>query len=60
MVYENKPTKWGFKLWCLCDSESGYTMNFMVYREKDGETLSANGLSYDVVMQLATPFLNQG
>ena len=57
---KNKPTKWGFKLWCLCDSESGYTVNFMVYRGKEGETLSAHGLSYDVVMQLATPFLNQG
>lgn len=57
---KNKPTKWGFKLWCLCDSESGYTVNFMVYRGKEGETLSSNGLSYDVVMKLATPFLNQG
>ena len=57
---KNKPTKWGFKLWCLCDSQSSYTVNFTVYCGKEGETLSCNGLSYDVVVRLATPFLNQG
>ena len=57
---KNKPTKWGFKLWCLCDSETGYTANFAVYRGKEGESLSSKGLSYDVVVNLATPFLNQG
>ena len=28
----NKPVKWGFKLWVLCDSCNGYTYNFSVYR----------------------------
>jgi len=57
---KNKPTKWGFKLWCLCDSQTGYTVNFAVYRGKEGESLSSNGLSYDVVVRLATPFLKPG
>ena len=34
---KSKPVKWGFKLWCLCDSETGYTYCFTVYRGKQGE-----------------------
>ncbi len=56
----NKPTKWGFKLWCLCDSHNGYTCSFSVYRGKNGEIRSPNGLSYDVVQSLIKPFLLQG
>ena len=33
----NKPVKWGFKLWCLCDTLNGYTSSFSVYRGKNGE-----------------------
>ena len=30
-IIRNKPTKWGFKLWCLCDAHNGYTvLNFRV------------------------------
>ena len=47
-----KPTKWGFKLWVLCDSCNGYTWNFSVYRGKEGEAVSSKGLSYDVVMKI--------
>ena len=57
---KNKPTKWGFKLWCLCEAKTGYTINFIVYRGKEGEILSTNGLAYDVVMKLSSPFLDQG
>ena len=57
---KNKPTKWGFKLWCLCDSHNGFTNNFTIYRGKEGESLSKNGLGYDVVMNLSSPFLDQG
>ena len=56
----NKPTKWGFKLWCLCDSHNGYTSAFSVYRGKRGEVRSGNGLGYDVVMKLITEYLSQG
>ena len=56
----NKPTKWGFKLWCLCNSSNGYTIKFSVYRGKSGEVSSKKGLSYDVVMHLIKDYLNQG
>ena len=55
----NKPTKWGFKLWCLCDFHNGYTYS-SVYREKNGEVRTSNGLGYDVVMSLMDPYLLEG
>ena len=57
---ESKPVKWGFKLWCLCDSETGYTYRFTVYRGKQGEVRSSNGLAYDVVVDLVKGLENQG
>ena len=27
----DKPTKWGIKLWSLCDARTGYLLKFMVY-----------------------------
>lgn len=56
----NKPTKWGFKLWCLCNASNGYTVQFSVYRGKTGEVSSKKGLSYDVVLHLMKDYLNQG
>ena len=55
-----KPTKWGFKLWVLCDSCNGYTWNFSVYRGKEGEAVSSKGLSYDVGMKMVEGLENQG
>ena len=57
---KNKPTKWGFKLWCLCNATNGYTVNFSIYRGKTGEVVSGNGLSYDVVFRLMDEYLDQG
>ena len=56
----NKPTKWGFKLWCLCNAEDGYTVKFSIYRGKTGEVSSKKGLSCDVVLHLMSGYLNQG
>lgn len=56
----NKPTRWGFKLWCLCNSHNGYTSSFSVYRGKNGEVRSSNGLGYDVVVSLMQNYLSQG
>ena len=57
---KNKPTKWGFKLWRLCNSSDGYTIKFSIYRGKTGEISSGKGLSYDVVMRLMDDFLDKG
>ena len=57
---KNKPVRRGFKLWCLCDSKNGYTCRVQVYRGKEGEQRSSNGLSYDVVTSLLEGFDGQG
>ena len=59
-ICQNEPTKWAFKLWVLGDSLNGYTWNFAAYRGKEGETVSVNGLSYDVVLQMVEGLQNQG
>ncbi|KAJ8380082.1 hypothetical protein SKAU_G00008600 [Synaphobranchus kaupii] len=43
---KDKPTKWGFKLFILADSKTGYTCDFNIYQGK-ALTPSGNGLSYD-------------
>lgn len=53
-----KPTKWGIKVWQLCDSANGYCSNFQVYTGKSKENLK-HGLGYHVVTTLAKPFLNK-
>lgn len=58
---KDKPIRWGIKLWVLADSSNGYTIDFNVYIGKvAGQEISANGLGYDVVMKLISPYLNQG
>ena len=59
-IYAINPKKWGFKLWCLCDSHDGYTSSFSAYRGKNGEVRSSNGLGYDVVVSLVQDYQSQG
>ncbi|KAG7219363.1 hypothetical protein INR49_019095 [Caranx melampygus] len=48
---KNKPTKWGYKLYVLADSSTGYTCNFFVYSgERDSPT--DHSLRYSAVMDL--------
>ena len=47
-----KPIKWGVKLWTLCESETGYTVNFQVYTGKDQQRGVEHGLGYRVVMDM--------
>ena len=56
---KDKPTKWGFKLWILASSDSGYTFKFDVYTGKR-LTQTTHGLGYDVVMSLMDGLFRQG
>ena len=48
-----------FKLFCLCESESGYTYNFSIYEGKQSSS-SEYGISHDICMELMAPLLGQG
>ena len=56
---KDKPTKWGMKFWVLADSLTGYTYDFDLYLGR-GETISPNGLGYDVVLKLCGTLFYQG
>ncbi len=52
---KDKPTKFGYKLFILADSKTGYTSNFFVYQGKDKVKLRGqkdDGLSVTSVMDL--------
>ena len=52
-----KPTKRGFKIWCLCDSTNGYTYAIIIYTGASSAT--ENGvLGPNIVIQLADPLLD--
>lgn len=55
----DKIIKWGYKLWVLADSKTGYTVQFSVYTGKR-ETPSPQGLAFDVVTRLCENYLDQG
>ena len=54
-----KPTKWGIKLWFLCDSMTGYGLTFRVYtgRAANTDRVRDLGLAYTVVMELMQNYL---
>ena len=54
-----KPTKYGIKVWMAADASNGYIVNFSVYLESEGQKRQIHGLGYDVVMNMARPFLNR-
>ena len=56
-----KPTKRGYKIWCLCDSHNGYMCNFEVYTGASGpRATDAGGLGPSVVKRLTEPMMDLG
>ena len=55
----DKPTKWGYKLWVIADSQTAYTYDFDVYVGAE-RVPSGHGLGYDVVMSLCSTLVDQG
>ena len=56
---KQKPVKWGFKSYTLCDSETAYNCYFEMYTGQNvppGE----HGLTHDLVMRLMQPYVGQG
>lgn len=56
-----KPIKNGFKIWCCCDSNSGYLCSFQVYEGRPinpltGKKMSEKGLTKRVVQELLAPY----
>lgn len=51
-----KPVKRGIKLWCRCDSESGYTYDLNVYSGKESQPITDGALTLGerVVKRLAS------
>ena len=47
-----KPIKWDFKVWTIAEATTGYVCGFQVYVGNRAAP-SANGLGYDVVMELS-------
>ncbi|XP_013779189.1 piggyBac transposable element-derived protein 4-like [Limulus polyphemus] len=59
----NKPTRWGIKLWSLCESKSGYLLEWDVYTGRDNNPVAPDqGLGHNVVIKLMdnNGYLNLG
>jgi hypothetical protein len=53
-----KIIKWGYKIWKLCDSSSGYTLNLDVYTGASDQK-PEQGLAYSVVMKMMEGYLDK-
>ena len=54
-----KPTKLGVKVWELCESKSGYCLNFDVYIGRVEGRQSEFGLGHGVVMNMMQPYFDK-
>lgn len=53
-----KPKKFGIKIWALCESQSGYCLQFQIYTGKSADAVE-HGLAYRVVFDLMKKYLNK-
>ena len=53
---KNKPTKWGFKLYNLCESTSGYCLNIIPYAGKVTE-LTHISITENIVVSILEKYL---
>ena len=56
---KNKPVKWGFKSYTLCDSTTAYNCNFELYAGQT-EAVGEHGVTHNDIMQLVEPSSQQG
>lgn len=55
----NKPSKYGIKIWCMCDAATAYCANLQVYTGMINRQREV-GQSKRVVLDLASPILGSG
>ena len=48
-------TKWGIKIWSLCESKTGYLLNYEIYTGKKNVPVGPEGLGHRVVVDLLDP-----
>ena len=57
---KNKPVKFGFKIFALCDSHLRYLYNFKLYTGSSRAGQVDHGLAHNTVVELLTPLSGQG
>ena len=55
-----KPKKFGVKIWALCESLTGYCLQFQTYTGKSDTGSVEHGLAYRVVFDLLEEYLDKG
>ena len=54
-----KPTKFGIKLWVICEADAGYCLRYQIYTGKLDQG-QEHGLAHRVVFDLAENYLDKG
>ena len=49
---QKRHARFGIKVWCLCDTETGYTYYFELYRGGVDRSLEPEGATYSLVMRM--------
>ncbi|XP_062615415.1 piggyBac transposable element-derived protein 4-like [Saccostrea cucullata] len=56
----DKPKKYGIKAYMFCDAVTGYCLRLKLYPGKSETPASANGATYDLVMDMMRGYFGQG